>query len=132
MKKNSEGNKQQNSVAWSPESVKQLSPVSSIDNTSNLKDVLEKVYKLGDLWVKGTTDANLIRHIPGLSNVSRERKIFNIVPKKAYATSTYTDKKTLDFTTELVTNTHTNCSNMRIVLPIQIKKSTDKTATLMW
>ena len=109
-----------------------VSAVSSIDNTSNLKDVPEKVYKLGDLWVKGTTDANLIRYIPRLSNVSREGKIFNIVPKKAYATSTYTDKKTLDFTIELVTNTHTNCSNMCIVLPIQIKKSTDKTATLMW
>ena len=99
-----------------------VSAVSSIDNTSNLKDVLEKVYKLGDLWVKGTTNANLIWYIPGLSNVSREGKIFNIVPKKAYATSTYTDKKALEFTFELAANTHTNYISMCIVLPIQIKK----------
>ena len=32
--------------------------VSSIDNTSNLKDVFGKVDKLGDLWDKGTTDGS--------------------------------------------------------------------------
>ena len=84
-------------------------------------------------WIsqdKGTADASLIRYIPGLSNVSRQEKIFNIVPKKAYATSTYSDKKTLEFTIELVANTHTNYSSMCIALPIQIKKSTDKTANV--
>ena len=35
-----------------------VSAVSSIDNTSNLKDVFRKVDKLGDLWDKGTTDAS--------------------------------------------------------------------------
>ena len=74
-----------------------VSAVSSIDNTSNLKDVFEKVNKLEDLWGKRTTDASLIRYISGLSNVSRPGKIFIIVPpKKVYATSTYTDTKTLE------------------------------------
>ena len=59
-----------------------VSAVSSIDNTSNVKDVFGKVDKLGDLWDRRQTDANLIRYIPGLSNVSRQGKIFNIVPKK--------------------------------------------------
>ena len=58
------------------------SAVLSIDNTSNLKDVFRKVDKLGDFWDKGTADASLIRYIPGLSNVLRQGKIFNIVPKK--------------------------------------------------
>ena len=48
-----------------------VSVVSSIDNTSNLKDVFGKVDKLGDLWDKGMVNANLIRYIPGLSNVLR-------------------------------------------------------------
>ena len=39
-------------------------------------------------------------------------------------------KKTLEFTIELVANTHRNCSSMCIVLPIQTKKSTDKTANI--
>ena len=59
-----------------------VSAVSSIDNPSNLKDVFGKVDKLGDLWEMGTADASLIRYIPGLSNVSRQGKIFNIVLKK--------------------------------------------------
>ena len=68
-----------------------VSVVLSIDNTSNLKDVLGKVDKLGNLRDRGQADASLIRYILGLSNVSRQGKIFNIVPKKTYATSTYTD-----------------------------------------
>ena len=59
-----------------------VSVVSSIDNTSNLKDVFGKVDKLGDLWDWGQADASLIRYILGLSNVSRQGEIFNIVPKK--------------------------------------------------
>ena len=98
------------------------SAVLSIDNTSNLKDVFRKVDKLGDFWDKGTADASLIRYIPGLSNVLRQGKIFNIVPKKVYATSTFTNKKTFEFAIELAANTHTNYSSMCIVLPIQIKK----------
>ena len=104
-----------------------ISSVSSIDNTSNLTDVFGKIDKLGDLWDKGTTDASLIRYIPGLSNVLRQGKIFNIVPKKVYTTSTYTNKKTLEFTIELAANTHTNYSSMCIVLLMKVKKSTHKT-----
>ena len=57
--------------------------VSSIDNTSNLKDIFGNVDKLGDLWDKGTTDVSLIRYIQGLSNILRQGKIFNNAPKKA-------------------------------------------------
>ena len=56
-----------------------ISVVSSIDNTSNLKNVFGKVDKLGDLWDRGQADASLIRYIPGLSNVLRQGQIFNIV-----------------------------------------------------
>ena len=38
----------------------------------------------------------------------RQGKIFNIVPKKAYASSTYTDKKTIEFTIQLAANTYLN------------------------
>ena len=55
------------------------------------------------------------------------KNIWYCTKKKAYATSTYSDKKTLEFTIELARNINTNYSSMCIVLPIQIKKSTDKT-----
>ena len=73
-----------------------VSAVSSIYNTSKLKDVFGKIIKLGDLWDRVQANASLIRYIPGLSNVLRQGKIFIIIPKNAYATSTYTNKKTLD------------------------------------
>ena len=56
--------------------------------------------------------------------------MFKIVPKKAYASSTYTDKKTLEFTIELAANRYTNYSMMTIVLPIYFKTSADKTVNV--
>ena len=100
-----------------------VSAVSSIDNTSNLKDIFGKVDKLKDLWDKGTSDASLRRYIPGLRNFLMSGKIFNITPKKAYLTTTYSNKKTLEFTIDLLANTHANYSSMCVVLPIQIEKS---------
>ena len=100
-----------------------------IDNTSNLKDVFGKVDKLGGLWDMGRADASLIRYIPGLSNVSRQEKMFNNISKKAYAATTCTDKKT-EFTPELAANAFPNYSSMCIVLPIKIKKATNKAANV--
>ena len=73
-----------------------VSAVPAIDNTSNVKDVFGKIGKLGDLWDRGKADASLIRYLRGGSEVSRQGKIFNIVPKKAYVSSTYSDKKHLN------------------------------------
>ena len=77
---------------------------------------------------KGKADASIIRYLPGSSEVLRQGKIFNIVPKTVYASSTYTDKKTLEFTVELAANAYTNYSMMTLVLPIYFKKSTHKNA----
>ena len=104
-----------------------VSAVSSIDNASKLKYVFGKIGKLGDLWDRGKADASIIRQLPGASEASRLVKMFKIVPKKAYASSTYTDKKTLEFTIELAANRYTNYSMMAIVLPIYFKTSADKT-----
>ena len=105
--------------------LKDLPKVSSIDNTSGLKDVFRKVDKLGNLWEDGKVDYSLIRYLPGLANVSRQGQIYSIVPKKPYASSNYTDKKTLEFNILLASNTYTNYSSLIIVLPVQIKKRTN-------
>ena len=68
------------------------------------------------MWDKEATDASSVRCIPGLI-------LFQNTPMQHQ----HTDKNTLEFTIELAANTHTNYSSMCIVLPIQIKKSTDKT-----
>ena len=57
----------------------------------------------GNHWWK------LIRYIPGLSNVSRQGKIFDIVVKEKMHTQHQhiAIKKTLEFTTELAANIQT-------------------------
>ena len=110
--------------------LKDLVNVPTVDNTSDLKDVFKKIDKLGNLWEDGKMDYNLIRYLPGMATVSRQGQIYNIVPKKGYAAFNYTDKKTLEFTYLLAANTYTNYSSLMIVLPIYIKKATNKTADI--
>ena len=76
--------------------MKDLPKVPAFDNTSDLKDIFRKIDKLGNLWEDGKIDYNLIRHLLGLATVSRQGQIYNIIPKKAYASSIYTDKKCLN------------------------------------
>ena len=108
-----------------------VSTVPAIDNTSNLKDVFGKIDKLGDLWDRGKADTSLIRYLPRGSEVLRQGKIFNIVPKKAYSSSTYTDKKTLEFTIELAANTYRNYSILTLVVPNVLKNHPIKLLMLM-
>ena len=56
---------------------------------------------------------------------SQDKEKYLILRKKAYASSTYTDEKTFEFTVELAANKYRNYSMMMIVLPTYFKKSTD-------
>ena len=62
--------------------LKDLPKVLAIDNTSDLKDVFRKVNKLCNLREDSKMDYNLIKYLPGLATVSRQRQIYNIIPKK--------------------------------------------------
>ena len=70
-----------------------VSTVPSIDNQVNVKDLLSKVDKLGELWDEGKADESSDRYLPGLAKVSRQGKLYNIIERGTYASSTYTDKK---------------------------------------
>ena len=85
--------------------LKDLPKVPTIDNTSDLKDVFRKVEKLSNLWKDGKVDYSLIRYLPGLANVSRQGQIYGIVPKNAYASTNYTNKKIVEFNILLASNT---------------------------
>ena len=103
-----------------------VSAVPPIDNQANVKDLLCKVDKLGELWDEGKADESLARNLLGLTNVSRQGILYNIIGRRTHASSTYTDKKILEFTIQLAANTFGNFSMMCVVLPTQIKKSTNK------
>ena len=47
--------------------LKDLPKVPAIDNTSDLKDVFQKVDKLSNLWEDGKMDYDLIRYLAGLA-----------------------------------------------------------------
>ena len=110
--------------------LKDVTNVPNVDNVANLRNVFSKVEKLGNLWDKGEADAELARYIAGLTDTSRQGQIYNIELKKSYATQTYVDQKTLEFTITLAANTYANYSSVVVVLPIQIKKKTDGTADI--
>ena len=101
-----------------------VSVVSAIDNSSNLKDVFGKVDKLGNIQDKGEANASLTQYSPSLGNISRQGQIYNIIPKKPYVSNTYVDEKLLEFNVILPANTYTNYNSMCIVLPVQFTNKT--------
>ena len=70
------------------------------------------------------------RYLPNLTPVSRQNQIGGSIPRKAFASVTYSDGKILEFILELTANTYSNYSSMELLLPIQFTKSTNKTAKM--
>ena len=69
---------------------------------------------------------DLSRYYP----ITRQSQLAGELPRKAYATDTYTDKKKFEFIIELTANTYSNYSTMLVCIPIKFTKRTSKTAQL--
>ena len=91
----------------------------SIVYSANVKNVLGKINKLETLHKTGKMDFTLIRYILGLADVARPGQIYSLNVKRKYGYETYKDKNTLEFNTNLNTNTYTNFNSMHICLPIK-------------
>ena len=104
--------------------------VPAINDDGNLQTLIDKVNKVSNFWKTGKADADLIRYLPNILPVTRQNLIAGIDPRQAYASETYTDKKSLDFTIKLAPNTYTNYATMEIVLPVQFVKKSAKTTQL--
>ena len=100
--------------------------VDSVDISADIDSLLKKLDKLSTLYEKGRIDSDLLRYIPGMSKIMYQGQIDWIQTKKAYASSTYTDKQILEFSIELTKNHYMNFSNMVLCLPITFRKSTNK------
>ena len=75
-------------------------------------------------------DESLARYIPSILPVTRQNQIAGSIPRKAFASVTYSDIKILEFVLELTANTYSNYSSMELVLPIQFTKKTAKTTQI--
>ena len=106
--------------------LKDYSVVPSINDERNLKNLFQKADKVGEFWKTGKADGDLSRYFPNILPVSRQAQIAGELPRKAYASVTYSDKKQLEFVLDLTANTYTNYSSMEICLPIKFTKKTNK------
>ena len=102
-----------------------VAKVSSVDNSSDLKDVSTKTDRLKKLLDDGTMDFELIRYLPGMAKISRQGQIFSVLPQRAYASSNWLDLRTFEFNILLEANTAANFNNMHLCIPMQIKKKTN-------
>ena len=78
----------------------------------------------------GKANGDLVWYVPNILPITRQNQVAGVTPRQAYASDTYTDKKTLEFTMKLTANTYTNYSSMEIVLPVWFVKKSAKTTQL--
>ena len=102
----------------------------AVDGKGNLENLYSKVDKIGALWKTGKADEDLSIYIPNILPVTRQNRIVETIPRKKFASLTYSDKKNLEFVLELTANTYSNYSSMELVLPIQFTKKANKAAQM--
>ena len=96
--------------------------VDSVDDDRNLKSLFSIIDKVGALWKTGKADGDLARYLPNILPVTRQNQLSGGLPRKAYASETYSYKRSLEFVLELTAGTYTNYSSMEIALPVYFTK----------
>ena len=79
-----------------------------------------------DFSKTGKADGDLSRYFPNILPITRQSQVAGELPRKAYASVTYSDKKQLEFTLDLTTSTYSNYSTMEICLSLQFSKKSNK------
>ena len=96
--------------------------IESVDYSADFDGMFKKLNKLKLLYGDGLMDASLLRYIPGMSKIMYQEQTDNIMTRRRYVTSTYTNKQISEFNINLTKNNYTNFSNMLLCLSIKIKK----------
>ena len=104
--------------------------VSSINDEGTLENIISKVDKSTIFIKTGQADEDLSRYYPNILPITRQSQVAGELPRKAYASETYTDKKQFEFTIEMTANTYSNYSSMLVCIPIKFTKKSSKTAQL--
>ena len=104
--------------------------VSSINDEGTLENIISKVDKSTNFIKTGQADEDLSRYYPNILPITRQSQLAGELPRKAYASETYTDKKQFEFTIEMTANTYSNYSSMLVCIPIKFTKKSSKTAQL--
>ena len=83
-------------------------------NDEKLENLIREVDKAWGFMSTGTADEDLARYFPNILPVTRQAQITSKVPRKSYASVTYTGKKQLEFILDLTANNYSNFSTMEI------------------
>ena len=102
--------------------LRDYSGVPCINDEESLENLIQKVDKVGNFWKTGKADGDLSRYFPNILPVTRQAQFAAELPRKAYASVTYSDQKQLEFVLELAENTYSNYSSMEICLPLKFTK----------
>ena len=102
--------------------LKDYARVISINDEGNLENLIQKVDKVGQFWKMGKADGDLSKYFPNILPVTKQAQIAGELPRKLYASFTYSDKKQLEFALDLTANTDTNYSSMEMCLPLKFTK----------
>ena len=70
--------------------------VPSINDEGTLENILGKVDKTTYFLKTGRADEDLSRYYPNILPITRQSQLAGELPRKAYASDTYTDKKNLN------------------------------------
>ena len=97
--------------------------VSSINDEGALENIISKVDKLTNFIKTGQADEDSSRYYPNILPITRQSQVAGELPRKAYASKTYTDKKQFEFTIEMTANTYSNYSSMLVCIPIKFTKT---------
>ena len=100
--------------------------VPSINDEGTLENLIGKVDKVRGFVATGKADGNLSRYYPNILPITRQAQIAGELPRKSYASITYSDKKQFEFVLDLTANTYSNYSTMEICLPLKFTKKTNK------
>ena len=74
--------------------------VSSINDEGTLENIIRKVDKSTNFIQTGQADEDLSRYYPNILPITRQSQVVGELPRKAYASDAYTNKKQFEFTTE--------------------------------
>ena len=88
--------------------------VPSINDEGTLENLIGKVDKVRGFLLRGKADGELSRYFPNILPITRQLQIAGELPRKAYASVTYSDKKQLEFILDLTASIYSNYSTMEI------------------
>ena len=100
--------------------------IPSINDEGTLENLIGKVDKVRGFLKTGKADGDLSRYFPNILPITRQSQVAGELPRKAYASVTYSDKKQLEFILDLTASTYSNYSTMEICLPLKFTKKSNK------